>query len=48
MGPDDDASQPVDTVGALAGKVVLQAINDRLAVIEHHVMPTELVVRSTA
>lgn len=39
--------QPVDSVGALAGKLVLDAISDPSAPIQHIVVPTELVVRGT-
>ena len=40
--------QPVDTVGALAGKLVLDAMSDGSAGVQHLVVPTELVVRGTA
>ncbi len=40
--------QPVDTVGAMAGRLVLDAIENRSAPIEHLVLPTELILRSTA
>ena len=39
--------QPVESVGALAGTLVLDAIHHRSAPIQHHVVATELVVRST-
>ncbi len=40
--------QPVDTVGAMAGRLVLDVIKDRAAPVEHLVVPTELIVRTTA
>jgi DNA-binding LacI/PurR family transcriptional regulator len=39
--------QPVETVGAMAGRLVLDVIKDRSAPVEHLVVPTELIVRST-
>ncbi len=40
--------QPVETVGAMAGRLVLDVIKDRSAPIEHLVVKTELILRSTA
>lgn len=39
--------QPVDTVGALAGKAVLEAMQDPHAPIRQHVVETQLIVRGT-
>lgn len=40
--------QPVEAVGALAGTLVLDAISSPSAPVEHHVVPTELMIRETA
>lgn len=39
--------QPVDTIGALAGKAVLELIQNPTSAITHQVIETELIIRST-